>query len=234
MSEVATVQTLTAEQAESLEDAFLGGLDEAQHAYERIVEHEAWTLLGFETFTAWWADRVQPMMRALSMRPTREIAAAVVERVREEEAELPAAQRRTQRELANMVGVHPDTVSGRKRQDPDKAEVPPSPDLDMPARQAAADALLAALDNSWPRPAPAAPLPPDLKRELDKQYASVGPVNSIAVGCDLLLGRVAGIDPEAAVRNAPREMLPKLAAARAALGFLTRVVDALQHEEVTA
>lgn len=126
MTAIATT-ALTAEQAESLEAAFLGGLEEAQVAYERIVEHEAWTILGFETFTAWWGDRVQPMMRALSMRPTREIAAAVVEQVREEEAALPSAQRRTQRELAEMAGVDQKTISNWTRSTHEET----SSDLDL-------------------------------------------------------------------------------------------------------
>jgi hypothetical protein len=97
--------------AEELEKAFLAGLEDAQAAYEQIVETQAWTDLGFDTFAAWWEERVRPTMRALSMRPTREIAAAVIEQVREEEADLPPAQRRTQRELAEMVGVDQATVS---------------------------------------------------------------------------------------------------------------------------
>jgi len=118
--------------AADLERRFLAGLDDAQSAYEQIVATEAWTELGHDSFAAWWETAVRPTMRALSMRPTREIAAAVVERVRAEDAELPPAQRRTQRELAELAGVHPDTVSGRKRQDPDKAEPPLRPDLEPP------------------------------------------------------------------------------------------------------
>jgi hypothetical protein len=55
-------------------------------------------------------------MRALSMRPTREITASVVEQVRQEEAELPPAQRRTQRELAEMAGASEWAVRGRQDQ----------------------------------------------------------------------------------------------------------------------
>lgn len=105
---------ISVKDAKKLEDSFLGGLNEAQDAYEQIVKTQAWTVLGYDTFTDWWTDRVTPAMRALSMRPTREIAAAVVEQVRTEEAELPSVQRRTQRELAEMVGESPDAE--RKRQ----------------------------------------------------------------------------------------------------------------------
>lgn len=95
---------LAIDEARQLEAEFLSGLERAQAAYERIVAARAWTALGYDSFTAWWAGRVQPLMRALSMRPTREIAADVVERVRQEEASLPPVQRRTQRELGEMVG----------------------------------------------------------------------------------------------------------------------------------
>lgn len=122
---------LTTEDAESLEAAFLGGLEEAQFAYERIVEHEAWALLGFERFADWWDERVTPSMRALSMRPTREIAAAVVEQVRKEEAELPPAQRRTQRELAAMVGVERSSLASRDGSRSVQREESPQPDLEL-------------------------------------------------------------------------------------------------------
>lgn len=152
---------ITREVAFNLEADFLGGLEDAQFAYERIVETEAWKLLDFESFADWWAQRVQPTMRALSMRPTKEIAASVIEKVREEEAELPAAQRRTQRELAEMVGVGKDTV-GRlvgSRSTPDanahrtdlgepepvhSEEEPPLPG--MPAAQEFADQLTDAIE----------------------------------------------------------------------------------------
>lgn len=142
MTDLASAE-LTADGARGLERAFLSGLNDAQDAYERIVAAEAWKLLGHDTFAGWWTNVVQPVMRALSMRPTREIAAAVVDQVRAEEAVLPSAQRRTQRELADMVGVHPDTVSGRKRQDQDKAEAPPTHDLDNSSGRRAGPQTLA-------------------------------------------------------------------------------------------
>jgi len=92
------------------EDAFLGNLAGAQDEYDWLVENEAWTSLGWGSFAEWWQGRVQPVMRALSMRPTREIAAKVVEQVRAEEAALPPAQRRTQRELGELVGASEATV----------------------------------------------------------------------------------------------------------------------------
>lgn len=141
---------LTAEQAESLEAAFLGGLEEAQFAYERIVEHEAWILLGFDRFADWWDERVTPTMRALSMRPTREIAAAVVERVREEEAELPPAQRRTQRELADMVGISTKTLQ-RQSQDRPQETLSSGADLEPGDSHAAAQYRCFGCTHIWPR-----------------------------------------------------------------------------------
>lgn len=104
---------LSEAEAQRLEAAFLAGLNDAQDAYERIVRASAWTVLGFGTFAEWWEARVRPIMRALSMRPTREIATAVVDQVRQEEAELPPAQRRTQQELAEMVGIDRSRLANR-------------------------------------------------------------------------------------------------------------------------
>lgn len=110
--------TSEVQRARQLEEAFLGGLEDAQNAYEEIVAAQAWTTLGYDTFAEWWQDRVVPAMRALSMRPTKEVAASVVEQVRQEEAELPPAQRRTQAEMAEMVGGTRDEKAVRPRSAP--------------------------------------------------------------------------------------------------------------------
>lgn len=102
--------TITADDARELERAFLDGLDRAQDAYEQIIEAQAWLQLGHDTYADWWRERVQPLMRALSMRPTREVAAAGIEQIRREDAELPPAQRHTQRELGELFGVGEATV----------------------------------------------------------------------------------------------------------------------------
>lgn len=230
----------TRSEAQLLEEAFLGGLEDMQNAYERIVETEAWLSLGFDSFAGWWQQRVMPTMRALSMRPTREIAAAVVDKVREEEAELPPAQRRTQRELADMVGVGKDTV-GRllgTRSAPDASA--PQPDLEhqpvaMPARQDDADAIVAAIDEVMQAaPRKAEPVSPQTQAVLDEVYRRVGPVNSITTGCELLLAQVHGIDPVSAIANAPSHMRGDLEIARDALEFLTCVVNALKPIGVPA
>lgn len=136
--------------AAELERRFLAGLDDAQSAYEEIVATQAWLDLGHESFAAWWESAVRPAMRALSMRPTREIAAAVVERVRAEEAELPPAQRRTQRELGQMVGVGHDTVARQLGSRSAPGANAPRPDLDA-ARDEVAEAITKYLppDDPW-------------------------------------------------------------------------------------
>lgn len=109
------VATLTAADAQELERSFLSGLNDAQDAYERIIATEAWTALGHDSFAEWWSAKVQPSMRALSMRPTKEIASAAIARVKSDEAALPPAQRRRDSELADMVGVDQKTVSNWSR-----------------------------------------------------------------------------------------------------------------------
>lgn len=101
------------QEARRREESFIGNLSGAQDDYEWLVANRAWTALGWDSFADWWVSRIQPTMRALSMRPTREIAAAVVEQVRQEEADLPPAQRRRERELAEMVGATPDELRNR-------------------------------------------------------------------------------------------------------------------------
>ncbi len=127
---------ISREEAERLERSFISNLGAAQDVYERIVEHQAWQVLGYDTFSAWWEAKVRPLMRALALRPTRELAAAVVDQVRAEEAALPPLQRRTQQELAELAGVHRDTVAGRKRRDRSEAELPPGDDLGEPLTDA--------------------------------------------------------------------------------------------------
>lgn len=142
--------------AQELETAFLAGLEDAQGAYEQIVETQAWTDLGFDTFAGWWDERVRPTMRALSMRPTREIAAAVVEQVREEEAELPPAQRRTQRELAEMVGVERSALASRdgsrsvQREESRPADLAPQSSPLVEAMTAAVQEVADAIDRHLP------------------------------------------------------------------------------------
>lgn len=137
--------------AQELEAAFLAGLGDVQDLYHQIIETQAWTDLGWDSFGDWWDRRVKPAMQALSMRPTREIAAAVVEQVRAEEAELPPAQRRTQRELAEMVGSSEATVGRLAGTRSTTASADARTDLEppppMPAQQEIADAIVAEIDD---------------------------------------------------------------------------------------
>lgn len=99
------------QEAHRREESFIGNLSGAQDDYEWIVEHQAWTALGYDGFADWWEVKVRPVMRALSMRPTREVVSAGVEQVRREEADLPPAWRRTQQEIGEMFGVSDETVA---------------------------------------------------------------------------------------------------------------------------
>lgn len=119
------------QEARRREESFIGNLSGAQDDYVWIVSNRAWTALGWDSFADWWVARIQPVMRALSMRPTREIAAAVVEQVRQEEAGLPPAQRRTQRELAEMVGVDRSALASRDGSRSTQRETTRGDDLDQ-------------------------------------------------------------------------------------------------------
>jgi hypothetical protein len=160
--------TSLVQRARQLEEAFLGGLEDAQTAYEEIVATQAWTELGYDTFAEWWTDRVTPTMRALSMRPTKEIAASVVEQVRQEEAELPPAQRRRERELAEMVGATPDEVRDRAPRSTSTG-IPTKVDHEQAARREWVGNRIAevAEERVEPQPEPAAdPLPPEIAEQI--------------------------------------------------------------------
>lgn len=184
-------------EASDLEAAFLAGLEEAQGAYERIVATQAWTALGFGSFAAWWDERVAPTMRALSMKPTREIAAAVIEQVRQEEAALPPTQRRTQQELADMVGVSQQAISARslphKKLSGDDLEDAASqipaliPDAgkqapaELPGQQDLADAFLSVVDDLASAPAPRKIEQPDepAVTDMDRALAARAAVDAV-------------------------------------------------------
>ncbi len=113
------------------EQSFLSNLSRAQSDFEWIVEHQAWTVLGHDSLAEWWAAKVQPVMSALSMRITPEMATRVIEKVKAAEAHLPASQRHSARDLAALVGTSEWTARGR--QDRDKRRDAPHPDLEKPA-----------------------------------------------------------------------------------------------------
>lgn len=100
-----------AAQARSHEASFLRHMSQAKDDFDWILANEAWAQLGFSTFADWWDERVAPLAASLGMRPTREIAKTVIEKVVEDQKDLPKAQQRSQREIAAMVGVDRSTVS---------------------------------------------------------------------------------------------------------------------------
>jgi len=109
--------TLDAATAAELEAQFLEALDTAQGAWDKFVTGRGYIALGYESFAEWWQERVVPRFRALELKPTRELAAKVIETVREEEQELPPLQRRTQQELADLIGVTQQAISARSSRD---------------------------------------------------------------------------------------------------------------------
>lgn len=206
---------LTATEAKALEEKFLLGIGDAQSAYEQIVEQQAWTPLGFDSLGDWWDARVRPVMTALSMKPTREIAAAVIEQVRAEEAELPQTWRRTQAQLAEMVGVTQQAISARSSAHKNLSDddLAPEPDevatnvaiddiplwveptsvvpatTEMPARQDIADLIASRLDQVVEAQAkPAAPATPDEARERDYQASAEAWSRNLAKCVYLLAG----------------------------------------------
>lgn len=75
-----------------------------------IVTSDEWRELGYESYTEWYVGHVWPLMLDLGVRPIPRAAAGVLQRIRTDEASLPPAQRRTQRELAELVGVSDKTL----------------------------------------------------------------------------------------------------------------------------
>jgi hypothetical protein len=82
----------------------------AQADLQWIVDNNAWTQLGFDTFTAWYAERVAPEVRRAGLRPTQEFALYVLEQVQADNAILPKQQKLIQREMADLVGVPASTL----------------------------------------------------------------------------------------------------------------------------
>jgi hypothetical protein len=154
------------------EASFLSNMRQAKTDFDWILANQAWTQLGFPTFADWWDERVAPLGASLGMRPTREIAKTVIEKVVEDQRDLPKAQQRTQREIAAMVGVDRSTVArsapganARGSDLEDGAEVaqtePPADPLDqIPAARDAVDAFVAeqAKDITNEEPGPVVPV----------------------------------------------------------------------------
>lgn len=144
---------------EELERRIVAGLADAQEAYEDFVSMEGWTQRGFDSFASWWSGVVVPVMRSLSMRPTREIAAKVIERVREEERDLPSTQRRTQAEIGRLVGVGEATVGRLAGTRSTRASHDARDDL-VP-------------EPTTPGPPPEDPLPPEIAEQVERRIAEM-------------------------------------------------------------
>lgn len=98
-------------QAQAKEQSFLRAAQTAQDDLIWLINNEAWSALGFDTFADWWDARVSPVLNELPMlRPTREVAQLVIDRVRAEDEARPKSQRRTSKQLAAMVGLSAPTV----------------------------------------------------------------------------------------------------------------------------
>lgn len=98
-------------EAHSKEQSFLRAAQTAQDDLIWLINNEAWSALGFDTFADWWDARVSPVLDELPMlRPTREVAQLVIDRVRAEDEARPKSQRRTSKQLAAMVGLSAPTV----------------------------------------------------------------------------------------------------------------------------
>jgi hypothetical protein len=111
------------------EQRLLGRLAEAAEDWRWIMGNSAWTQLGFDTFTAWYLERVKPVADRLGLRPTPEMAWEIAEQVRVDESLLPKSQQRLQKELADLAGVSPSTLL-RNSQDRSQASSGAGSDLD--------------------------------------------------------------------------------------------------------
>lgn len=126
-----------AAEAQRREASFLKNLSGARDDYQWIMSNEAWTQLGYADYTTWYVARVYPLLKALGARPSLEIANDVLDRVPADEAALPAPQRRTQDEIAELAGVSKKTVA-RRSQDLSGGTLSPGSDLEGVADPTAA------------------------------------------------------------------------------------------------
>lgn len=153
------------------EQFFLGQMAGAKEHLDWIISHQAWVLLGFATFADWWEARAVPVAAGLGMRPTRDMAKVVIGTIVEEQKALPPRDRRSQKEIAGMVGVGVGTVNRQvkpssKRSNGMTPSVPNGIDHDpvdrfpavkdavqktLDAQAAAADADIAAADGEQSR-----------------------------------------------------------------------------------
>lgn len=108
-------------EAQRRETSLLKSLSTAREDFDWFVSTQAWTHLGYETFTGWWLAKVQPVADGL-MKPVRDVARTAMDLITEEQKALPPAQRLRQRDIAAAVGASQATVSRRTR-DADASDV---------------------------------------------------------------------------------------------------------------
>lgn len=131
------------------EISFLRNVGGAGDDLEWILFNQAWTELGFERIGDWWQQRVLPVLVNLDLRPSPALADRVIAAISADEAALPKAQRRTQREIASIARTNQSRVS-RSRPDSPESES----DLEKGsenAQAAAADADTRAADGEQSR-----------------------------------------------------------------------------------
>lgn len=116
-------------EAQRHEQFFLGQMAGAKEHLDWIISHQAWVILGHATFADWWEARAVPVAAGLGMRPTRDMAKVVIGTIVEEQKALPPGERRSQREIAGMVGVGLGTVNrqARPRADRQNGTIPSVP-----------------------------------------------------------------------------------------------------------
>lgn len=93
------------------EASFLKNIATAGDDLEWILGNRAWKQLGFDRAGDWWDARIRPAFDLLDVRPSHALIERALSAITEDEQELPAAQRRTQRELAALMKVSPSSIS---------------------------------------------------------------------------------------------------------------------------
>lgn len=129
------LQGATASEAVRREISFLRNIGGAGDDLEWILFNQAWTELGFERIGDWWEQRVLPVLVHVDLRPSAALAERVIAAIAADEAGLPKAQRRTQREIASIARTSQAKVS-RSRHDASES----GSDLEGRRKPAAKDA----------------------------------------------------------------------------------------------
>lgn len=165
-------------EAERHEGVLLKGIGSVQESFDWIVDNGAWTDLGFESVVEWWETRIRPVMVQMELRPSADMANKLLAKVREQERALPPAQRRTQKELAEVALVSDWKARGRKESRNRRTAA--GSDLDTPPQAPSAEPATDPLDEfpavqdavaatiaEQAKNSPAGPQPSDTGEEAD-------------------------------------------------------------------